>query len=453
MKTALSRTSPDRLKRGDSWPRRVQPGREIVTVYRRKTPVGNYAYMVANYADGKRRFDSYATETEALEAAETLAKRIDGRDYVAASMTRHQAIEYANAAARLKPFNVTVDAATATVADCLKAVGDLSNLQAAAKFYAARHKQITPKRVADVVTELMMVKESRGASVRYIGDLHSRLTRFAEAFVKDAGNVTTAEIQEWLDGLQLSPQSYTNFRTVLHLLFGFAVARGYASDNPVEDVERVRVRGGDVEIFTPVEIARLLAAASPEYLPCIAVGAFAGLRSAEIERLEWQDIDLAGRLITVAASKSKTASRRIVPIHDNLAQWLAPYAGREGKLWPHSSIGFYKAQEATAAATAIAADDGKGIKAQKAVTWKANALRHSYASYRFALTGDAGRVAGELGNSAAVVHRHYRELVKPADAERWFAIRPEAPANVLAMPDATVTTEAATATTTSPTQQ
>jgi len=42
-------------------------------------------------------------------------------------------------------------------------------------------------------------------------------------------------------------------------------------------------------------------------------------------------------------------------------------------------------------------------------------------------------VAGELANSAAVVYRHYRELVKPADAVKWFAIIPETPANVLAM--------------------
>lgn len=65
-------------------------------------------------------------------------------------MTRDQAIEYANAAARLKPFNITVDAATATVAECLKTVGNLPNIHAAVKFYAARHKKITPKRVADV---------------------------------------------------------------------------------------------------------------------------------------------------------------------------------------------------------------------------------------------------------------------------------------------------------------
>ena len=59
-----------------------------------------------------------------------------------------------------------------------------------------------------------------------------------------------------------------------------------------------------------------------------------------------------------------------------------------------------------------------------------------WGSHRFAITNDAGRVAGELGNSAAVVHRHYRELVKPADAERWFAVRPNTAENVVAMPSA-----------------
>lgn len=45
-------------------------------------------------------------------------------------------------------------------------------------------------------------------------------------------------------------------------------------------------------------------------------------------------------------------------------------------------------------------------------------------------------MAGELGNSAAVVHRHYRELVTPDDAKAWFSIRPEAPDNLLTIPNA-----------------
>jgi len=283
------------------------------------------------------------------------------------------------------------------------------------------------------VAEFLKIKAARGAADRYMKDLRGRLQKFAGDCRKDACNVTTTDIQDWLDAQKFKPQNYRNFRTVLHTLFKFAVARSYAADNPVAGVERVKVNGGDVQIFTPTEIARLLEAARenfPDFLPCLAIGAFAGLRSAEIERLEWSDIHLAEKFIVVGASKAKTASRRIVPIHDCLADWLRPYAGRQGKVWPGDSVLFYKQQPAVAAATAVEADAEKNSAAQKPVKWKANALRHSYASYRFALTNDAGRVAGECGNSASVIHRHYRELVKPADAERWFSVKPETPANV-----------------------
>ncbi len=89
-------------------------------------------------------------------------------------------------------------------------------------------------------------------------DLRLRLGRFADAFHKDTCNVTTAEIQAWLDGQKPAPQSYQNLRRVLHAIIEFAVARGYAADNPVAVVESVKVNGGDVENFTPLEIARPL---------------------------------------------------------------------------------------------------------------------------------------------------------------------------------------------------
>lgn len=107
------------------------------------------------------------------------------------------------------------------------------------------------------------------------------------------------------------------------------------------------------------------------------------------------------------------------------------HAFRHGKVWPGTHKAFYKAQQATAAATEVTADPLKNIAAQIPIEWKVNALRHSYASYRFAQTGDAGRVAGELGNTPAVVHKHYRELVKPKDAEKWFGLFPEGIANLL----------------------
>ena len=50
---------------------------------------------------------------------------------------------------------------------------------------------------------------------------------------------------------------------------------------------------------------KLLAATSNEFLPSIVLGAFAGLRSAEIKRLTWDDIRLAERHIVVGKDKVK----------------------------------------------------------------------------------------------------------------------------------------------------
>jgi hypothetical protein len=95
--------------------------------------------------------------------------------------------------------------------------------------------------------------------------------------------VTTADAQRWLDGLKVASQTAKNFRTTLGTLFAFGESRGYISrgQNPVEAAHKIKVRSGSVEIFTPAEIERLLRAASPGFLPCLAIGAFAGPRSAE----------------------------------------------------------------------------------------------------------------------------------------------------------------------------
>jgi integrase len=414
------KNNPSRnTKQDETWPKKITVGRVTVKVYRRQTPSGNHGFMVANYSGEKRRFDSHATEADAMDAANKLARQLSQRDTIGASMTREQSIEYASAIQTLQPLGVSLTSAVATLAEAVKLAGDLSGVTAAARFYKARNKTVTAKRVADVVAELLKVKESRGASARYLTDLCFRLEKFSNAFQCNIGNVETKSVQAWLDGMKrlngakLSSQSYNNNKRVVYLLFEFAIARGYAIDNPVKAVETVKIRNGSVEIYTPAEIAKLLAAADSDFLPCLAIGAFAGLRSAEIERLKWQDVDLKSRHIIISADTAKTASRRVVPVADNLAAWLAAYGERKGKVWAGSSIGFYKAQLATAKAAGV--------------DWKQNALRHGFASYRLAQTQNAAQVALECGNSPKIIFAHYRELVKPADALKWFAVAPDTP--------------------------
>jgi len=245
--------------------------------------------------------------------------------------------------------------------------------------------------------------------------------------------VTTGDLQTWLDSLDLAPLSKKNFRRVVHTLFAFAAARGFIhkDGNPAKDLEKIGVANGTIAIYTPPEMARLLAAASADFLPCILLGGFAGLRSAEIERLDWSAIDLKDKTVTVSVTESKTGGRRIVPMAQNLADWLAPYAEHQGPIWKGLHDAFYDAQEATIEAANQLAD--KKGRALPKMRWKANALRHSFATYRLAEIGDAGRVATELGNSRGMVHKHYAELAKPAVAAAWFSISPKAAENLIPM--------------------
>jgi integrase len=49
---------------------------------------------------------------------------------------------------------------------------------------------------------------------------------------------------------------------------------------------------------------------------------FAGLRRAEVKRLDWSDIKLERRLIDLPFTKSKTGRRKLIQIPENLAAML-----------------------------------------------------------------------------------------------------------------------------------
>jgi integrase len=172
--------------------------------------------------------------------------------------------------------------------------------------------------------------------------LRTRLSQFAAVFDgKPLSEITSPQIDEWLrslsdkeTGKRLSPVTRNNFRRVLIVAFNFAMVRGYCVGNPAEQSAKAKEIASAVGILTVDETARLLENAAPAVLPYIAIGAFAGLRRAELERLDWQEVDLQSWLIEVTASKAKSARRRFVKIQPNLARWLQPYAQLSGNVTP-----------------------------------------------------------------------------------------------------------------------
>ncbi len=413
---------------------KVTFGNVMVRIYRRTRPVARgkkrTVFEVADYTNGQRRFRGFSLEAEARKEAERIAGQLATGNATAATMRNSEAASYGRAVQLLEPTGLSLEMAASTVAKAFQIWGEDCIIEAA-KFYALhRADQITQRTVAQVVAELIEARRNAGKSDRYLSDLRARLTRFANDFAVDISSVTGPDLQGWLNRLKGAPQTKKNFRTVLFTLFSFAESLGYIlkGSNPVADTESISTRGdGAIEIYSPAEIAALLKAASDDFLPFVALGAFAGLRAAETERLEWQDIDLTGGFIHVGADKAKTRSRRLVPIPPNLSAWLerVPLASRKGNVWKGTPDTLRDARAATVQAA----------KAESAgIEWKDNALRHSYISYRLADTQDAAKVALEVGNSPQMVFKHYRELVRPDAAKTWFAVAPKRPENILVIP-------------------
>jgi integrase len=265
--------------------------------------------------------------------------------------------------------------------------------------------------VAELAVEMQSAKKADGASERHLRDVKDRLKRFTADFgEKVTATVTSSEIDDWLRGLALSPQSRNNYRTVLTSSFNFALKRGYVVVNPVQATAKAKAVSGPPGILTVAQTVALLNACESDTLPFVAISLFAGLRAAEMEKLDWSEVDLEGAHIEVTASKAKTARRRLIPISENLAKWIRPLAKIAGCVAP---VGLRKKFDAVRARTGL-------------TDWPPNAMRHSFASYRLAQCHDAARVSLEMGNSPAMVFAHYRELVKPKDAERYSQIAPAA---------------------------
>jgi integrase len=108
-------------------------------------------------------------------------------------------------------------------------------------------------------------------------------------------------------------------------------------------------------------------------MPFVAIGAFAGLRSAEIVRLEWQEIRFTQNVIEIKASKAKTASRRLVPILPVLAEWLSSVRKESGRVLVGVKDEFALATQFKRAVDAIADENGKPL-----VKIFHNGLRHSF---------------------------------------------------------------------------
>ena len=99
-------------------------------------------------------------------------------------------------------------------------------------------------------------------------------------------------------------------------------------------MRREHADNGEIEFYTPKEFRALLETAEGPMLAMVAIGGLAGLRTAEILRLDWEDVWRVPGHIEITAGKSKTRQRRLVEVCPALGAWLETFRQLQGQSLP-----------------------------------------------------------------------------------------------------------------------
>jgi integrase len=389
---------------------KVKAGSSVVPIYRTESN-GRVRFTLSFYRDGRRMRKMFNTIEDAKKEALFVAQRIQSGMQHVTDLKPHERDTFKAAEAMLEKLGIPLYAAVEDYVRARTVAGNESLSVMATEYGKMFGKIVRRATVAEVVDELLKIREQDGASKAYLGQLRTTLNRFATKFVGPIIEVTGPDVDAWLRSLEISPVTRNSMLRCIKVLFSFAKAQNYLPDEKstaVELIQQVRVKLDDVTVFTPDEMTSLLHHAPPELVPILAIGAFAGIRMAELNRLDWNAVDLERRFIEIRAGQAKTASRRVIPISDNLVAWLTPLE-RKGKI--------VRKKELQTHVPALA----RALKME----WPRNVLRDSFISYRIAIVQSADQVALEAGNSPSIIFKHYRELTTPDVAEKWFAILPK----------------------------
>jgi len=129
-----------------------------------------------------------------------------------------------------------------------------------------------------------------------------------------ADSVTPQEIErhfeESIEREQWAPSTVNHYRSLLSLTYRLAIRNGKASSNPARATRHRREDNSRVRYLTPEEETKLRAVLEtdwPSHIQELDLALHTGLRLSEMYGLNWQDVDIARRLLQVRRGKNGEA--------------------------------------------------------------------------------------------------------------------------------------------------
>jgi integrase len=378
-------------------------------VHKLSAPHGSSYWKVDGYINSKRVRTFYRTKEEAEEAASIKNIELQNHGHQHAQIPSYLRIQALHCNDLLEPLGVS--------------------LSTAVEYYLAHHDIRSKSLPVAQACQRFITDSSRRLENGEIGQRHHEhlvksLRKFnAEFAQRQICDLSSNDIETWLNCLPLAAESKNSHRRSIYRLFWQAKKWGLVKENPVTEIEILtdrRVKAKLPGILSLEQAAKLLETAPQSVLPVVAIGLFAGLRSSEINQLRWEDVRWEKRVIDCSAKITKTASRRLVEMSDNLLEWLAPYRNATGKIFQYGCA--QQIREVTAAGRA------SGI-----AKWPQNALRHSFGSNHLAMYENAPKTALQMGHEngeTKTLLAHYTNARTKEEAKAYWNIRPSGAQNI-----------------------
>jgi integrase len=405
----------------------VEKGQQIPIYHTPDTKGGKiYDSFTIVFIQAGQRIRRRATTIDAArDIAMSAARQLsEGVGHVA-TLTPSQIADFAAAERILRQHpGRSLTAVVAEWEAATKALGQGSIVAACEAQAKATSKRsgFTPTLVSVVYEEFMAGLDRDGASVRYIEDCKSRMGQIKDTFRGYIHAVEMSDLETWLNAKKISIKTRKNYRTATVTLWSFAKNKGYLPRDQQTEAEilpnRNRTKAArlskEIGTYESVELRQILAASPAHLLPIFAIGAFAGLRSAELHRLTWGNIRPG--FIQVIACDTKNAVRRLAPVSIALKEWLAKT--KRGEEDERLCARFSRESALGRAMTKAIRD--AGVKPVH------NGLRHTFCSARVAATNDVKQTSREVGNSVKVILEDYVKVFSKSKATAWFNVRPSA---------------------------
>jgi site-specific recombinase XerD len=310
-------------------------------------------YRVAWYVTGQRRVKQFATYSKAKDFADGLVKDL-AQGSQATALTPKQATDALAAFERLKGFYQQTGRSVSLLGAVSEWVDSAIRLKGhtmndAIEGFMSNVVTVKRKDVAEAVEDFIKADEPRTKasngeraqlSSKYTYNRAIMLRRFANAL---PGHAVCDLSKDHIDAVltssplaDFSAKSRNHHRAAVKQWLQWCVRKDFLSPAhrllEADSMRREHANNGEVEFYTATEFRTLLETAEGPMQAMIALGGLAGLRTAEILRLTWEDVWRVPGHIEITSGKSKTRQRRLVEMCPALAAWLADFRQFSGKV-------------------------------------------------------------------------------------------------------------------------